>query len=428
MWQWIARYGLGFAAVSLAGFWMFVFVYNVVICSLRIFWIKPFLKLANKATFLFLVPASLILWSYTPVVQEILTFRPRSAVAWVALLWTGAVWGFALSNQAAVSWRLWRKRRPHAAARWRTRLAPWLAEFEEWNVYDDPDYGRQPAEGTGDPPVPAYRRKVGRMRADRARSHLFQRPGMRWLNGAYRLRVHEIELALPHLPREFDGLRVLHLTDFHYSEVLSPRYFDHVIDEAAALKPDLIVLTGDFAGGNHLYRESIEIYRRLDAPMGKFAVRGNHDYSSEPEVLAYWMEREGIELLENRSKEWRRGDGTFRLAGTEYPYAAVEDWSALMGEADGAFRLVLSHIPDNAALLARSGADLILSGHTHGGQGRLPGVGPVFVPSRYGRRYYEGLYEVGEALLYVSAGVGLHTVPLRFRCRPEIALLKLCAI
>ena len=89
------------------------------------------------------------------------------------------------------------------------------------------------------------------------------------------------------------------------------------------------------------------------------------------------------------------------------------------------FRLVLSHTPDNIFRLARTGADLVLSGHTHGGQWRLPAIGPIAFPSRYGRRFTPGLQKIGSTLLYASNGIGVHTIPFRLSCPPEITLFIL---
>lgn len=422
--QWIGEYGLGWLLVYATCLWLYFFTYNVGICSMRRSFLKASAKTANKVFFPFVLPAAAILWYYIAPVEEVLALRPVSSGAWAVLGGIAAVWAFAIPCQIAVSLRIVRKPQPQGVVEWRRDLRPLVPSPDDWAAYDKPGYGRQPRAGSGSPPLPRYRRKVGRMHPRHYRNHLMHKPWMQWLNGGYRLQIHRIAIQFAELPEAFDGLRVLHLTDFHFSEMMSPRYFDHVIQEARNLKPDLIAMTGDYAGGNHLYRESIAIYEALDAPLGIYAVRGNHDYSSEPAVMAYWMRRAGIVILKNRAVTLERQGQRIELLGVEHPYKRVRDWGRLVDETVS-FRLALSHTPDNIGHLARLNCQLVLSGHTHGGQGRLPVIGPLLVPSIHGRRFHTGFHRVRSSLLYVSAGVGLHTIPLRFRCRPEIALIEL---
>ena len=254
-------------------------------------------------------------------------------------------------------------------------------------------------------------------------SEFFQR-----FDESYDLQIHEIALRFPNLPKAFDGLRVLHISDIHHGEMLSPNYYHHVVEQAVALKADMVVVTGDFPATDNSYKESIEILSPLKPPMGIWAVRGNHDFYTEPELIAHWIKEHGIGLLSNCYKDFEREGQKLRLIGVEHPFLDVTDWDALMGPDEGGepiFRLALSHVPDNIRNLSRAGADLVLSGHTHGGQWRLPLIGPLVIPSIYGRRYDQGLKQVGKSLLYVSRGMGIHTIPLRFNCPPEIAVFDL---
>lgn len=228
------------------------------------------------------------------------------------------------------------------------------------------------------------------------------------------------------LPPAFDGLRVLHLTDSHYGALLSPRYYRHAIEQAAALPADLIVITGDYTAADHLHRESVELFTPLQAPMGVWTIRGNHDYYTEANVMGYWFEYYGIRLITNQSVDFTRDNQVFRLIGTEHPYQPVANWQALVGaKTPDTFCLALSHRPDNIYNLSKAGADLVLSGHTHGGQWRIPLIGPLFIPSSYGRRFDQGFHLAGNSLLYTSRGFGGHTFPLRLNCPPEIALFVL---
>jgi predicted MPP superfamily phosphohydrolase len=254
------------------------------------------------------------------------------------------------------------------------------------------------------------------------------KPPLDWVNQSYDLRVHELTLSFSNLPKSFDGLRVLQLSDNHYGEIMSPAWHEHVCREAMALRPDLIALTGDLVAGDHLYRQAVESMKSLRAPLGVYVVRGNHDFYTEPHIIAYWLESQGFNLMSNRHTDLERDGQILRICGVEHPYVPIKSFQGALGPEprnDRPFRLVLAHSPDVATRLERLGADLFLTGHTHGGQWRLPVIGPVIYPSIHGRRFDKGIQKLGDALLHNSSGFGLHTIPLRLNCPPEITLFTL---
>jgi predicted MPP superfamily phosphohydrolase len=239
------------------------------------------------------------------------------------------------------------------------------------------------------------------------------------------LRLIRIEIELPKLPPAFDGMRLLHLSDLHveFAGALAQR----TIDLAQDLRPDMIALTGDFIVSRvtpdlECFLEGI---RRLNPPLGAWAIRGNHDIWHDSDAVIAAMERRGIPLLTNRGVTVEHDGARLHVVGVEHPWNPVESWDTLLPECNGECRLVLSHTPDTLEHVATRGADLVLAGHTHGGQWRLPLVGSMIVPSNRGAEFDQGLFQRNRSVMWVTRGIGTVGVPLRINCPPEITLLTL---
>jgi hypothetical protein len=241
-------------------------------------------------------------------------------------------------------------------------------------------------------------------------------------NESFRLKKVEWEVAIPSLPVEWDGLSVLHLTDLHFSPSFRRRFFEAVADEAAAWDADIVAFTGDLLDHDALHEWIVPVLSRLRGRLGTFAILGNHDLEHDPRIIRQALGRAGFDDLEGRWVRLELEGGTLAIGGTSYPWGPTLDPRS-MPEAD--FRLLLSHTPDRFPGAARSGIDLILSGHNHAGQIRLPLIGPVFMPSLYSRRFDRGFFRSGRSLLYVSQGIaGKH--PIRYGdCVPELTRIVL---
>ena len=195
-------------------------------------------------------------------------------------------------------------------------------------------------------------------------------------------------------------------------------------------RADLIVITGDFVT-DLFHRTPTDLttnLSKLKAKDGVFAVMGNHDYWSNIKTIRQILASSGIIELKNKVHTLQRGPASLHIAGVDDYWenrARLHDVLAQLSP-DGA-AILLAHEPDFAVISAESGRfDLQLSGHTHGGQVVLPGIGPLVLPM-YGRKYPLGLYQVGEMLLYTNRGLGTARPQIRFNCRPEIAMLTLHA-
>jgi predicted MPP superfamily phosphohydrolase len=243
-------------------------------------------------------------------------------------------------------------------------------------------------------------------------------------NESFRIKAMEWEVALANLPEEWDGLSLVHLSDLHCAASYRPRYFEAVADIAGGWPADIVALTGDLVDDDQAIDWLEPVLSRLRGRFGTFAILGNHDLAHQPRKIRRAVVQAGFADLEGRWTQLALEGGILAVGGTSYPWGPALD-PAAMPEAD--FRLLLSHSPDQFPRAARWGVDLVLSGHNHAGQVRLPLVGPVFMPSLYSRRFDRGFFRSGRTLLYVSQGVaGQH--PIRYGgCLPEVTRLVLRA-
>jgi len=248
----------------------------------------------------------------------------------------------------------------------------------------------------------------------------------RWLlrlprNESFRLHRREWDLALPRMPEKLDGLQIVQLSDLHFATCFDRKFFENVIESCLAWHADLVVVTGDLVEDDSVVEWIEPLLGRMEARLGKFAILGNHDRDHEPRRIMAELGRAGFETLEG---EWTSIDcdgAVLALGGTSEPWGRPLD-RRTMPAAD--FRILLSHSPDQFYVAQKCGIDLVLSGHNHGGQIRFPFVGPVFMPSRYSRRFDRGFFRRRETLMYVSEGIAGKN-PVRYGCPPEVARFTL---
>lgn len=241
-------------------------------------------------------------------------------------------------------------------------------------------------------------------------------------NELFRLEFVEKVFELPRLPRDCDGLSILHLSDTHFFGTLDRPWFEEVMRLAQATKPDLIVFTGDLLDAPQYADWLPATFGRLSAPLGCYFILGNHDLHYGDETIRPRFTSCGWTDLTGRAVPIETGNSTVALAGTEEPWIrGFPDFETIPGHA---FRILLSHTPDNLAWARRHQVDLMLSGHNHGGQIVLPLIGPVYSPSRHGVKYASGVFWRDPTLLSVSKGLsGRH--PVRYGAKPEIVRMTL---
>ena len=227
---------------------------------------------------------------------------------------------------------------------------------------------------------------------------------------------------LDRLPPEWDGLSILHLTDLHMVGTIDRPYFEFLADKAAELDVDLIVFTGDLLDRQECVDWLPETLGRLQAPLGQYFILGNHDWYLDVAAIRRAMVGLGWRDLSGSLQILDVSGAPLAIGGSERPW--LGEHPAFHSVPEEVFRLLLSHTPDNLSWARRQGVDLMLTGHNHGGQVVLPGIGPVYSPSRHGVRFSGGVFWSAPTLLYVSRGVsGRH--PLRFGARPEVSRLIL---
>jgi uncharacterized protein len=243
----------------------------------------------------------------------------------------------------------------------------------------------------------------------------------------YNYWVSETDVFIRDLPERFEGFRITQLTDIHHSSIVPLAEIRRIVELARRTEPDLCVLTGDYTT---TYRRFIEPCAEALAPLrareGVWAVLGNHDHFTDPELTRRALQRNGITVMDNTHTTLRRGPDTLQLSGIDdWTWNAVDWPGAFSGLKPDTPTILLSHQPTVLDLEQTQNVSLILSGHTHGGQVRLPFVG---APARFATndlKYDRGLFRRGGTQLYVSSGTGVIGLPVRLGVRPEIAVIRL---
>jgi predicted MPP superfamily phosphohydrolase len=280
-------------------------------------------------------------------------------------------------------------------------------------------------------------------RQRRPRRHWVRWIGRNWARVSYGYRVeptwlelNRFEVPVSDLPPAFARFRIAHLSDFHCSRQVTPAYVTEAVELALAQGPDAIVLTGDFVHRGYKYVERVaERLGRLAASCGVFAVMGNHDFSVRNALgirryrdlhraVTGALSDRGIRVLHNEAVRLVRGGAGLNLVGVADLWSRECDVAQAFADLDPAEPcVVLAHNPRTVEHLGERRCDLMLSGHTHGGQVNWPGVGRPTL-SRQARRFAAGMYRYGSTQLYVNKGVGFG-FRFRFGVRPEVAILTL---
>jgi predicted MPP superfamily phosphohydrolase len=237
--------------------------------------------------------------------------------------------------------------------------------------------------------------------------------------------VEEIFLPLPKIPPGRE-LRLVHLSDLHLHTL--PPHLESAIETVNALKPDLILLTGDYLEQEKNLSGVLKFLRLIKAGRGIFAVQGNWEYWArlEGENLRRHFAGVDVELLIDQRRDLSIRQIPLSILGLDYPSASVNLNRVRQGTDPNRLNILLSHVPAFDHDSIGDLVDLILCGHTHGGQVRIPFLPPLYMP-RFSGRFVSGLYHVTrqKVPLYLNRGLGTSVLPIRFLCRPEITLLRL---
>ena len=247
------------------------------------------------------------------------------------------------------------------------------------------------------------------------------------LNEANSLTVETISIKLKRLPKKLEGFRIVHLSDVHHSPFTSLEHISRAVDISNSLKPDMFVLTGDFVSHETKYIEPVaRVLGTLESEFGSFACLGNHDHWTDAGLVTKHLRESGITVLINEGFRFAAHDSTFWLCGVDdYMVGETDLRAALRSSFPDEMKLLLAHNPKILYRAARAQIDLILSGHTHGGQIKLRDEEKRILPNR---KFASGLYRRKETQIYITRGIGTVVVPMRYRCPPEISLIDLKSV
>jgi uncharacterized protein len=245
-----------------------------------------------------------------------------------------------------------------------------------------------------------------------------------------RIRVSEMKIPIPNLPKDLDGLRIVQVTDVHLSPFLSESEFARAIDMANETRANIALMTGDLISrvGDPL-DACLKHLARLRADAGVIGCLGNHEiYTKTEDYVTLQAARIGIKFLRFESKVFQFGNAEINFAGVDYqmynkPYLVGAEQLVK----PGAFNVMLSHNPDVFPEAASKGYDLTIAGHTHGGQVNVEILHQNMNVARYYTPYVRGLYREVNSSIYVSSGIGTIGVPVRIGAPPEISLIHFCA-
>jgi predicted MPP superfamily phosphohydrolase len=243
------------------------------------------------------------------------------------------------------------------------------------------------------------------------------------LNQCFQVEFTEKTFVLPQIPDAWDGLTILHLTDLHMCGTPDRAFYHLVIERCMKWGvPDFVMLTGDVIDSEWHHRWIVPVLGKLRWNLGAYAILGNHDAWRDVTLIRRRLRRVGMTVLGNSWQQIDVRGQPMIVIGHEGPwFTPIPD---LGNCPEGIFRLCLSHTPDNIAWARKHHIDLVLAGHVHGGQIRLPVLGSVFVPSRYSRKYDCGTFYEAPTVMHVGRGLaGQH--PLRFFCKPEVTRIVL---
>ena len=237
------------------------------------------------------------------------------------------------------------------------------------------------------------------------------------------MRLNKLSVSLGTDRQDSHPLRIAHLSDTHLGTIVSERQVTRAVDAANAASPDLIALTGDYVFSRRHTERCARLLGGLRAPLGVFAVLGNHDEWLGPTYIQEALEAQGMTVLANAARQLEFHGRAIWLGGVSDLSEGGDVEAALQGIPQDEPLIFLSHNPDAAYHVENRSACLVLSGHTHGGQVRW--LGRYLVrDSSFGVSHPHGLYNHGQAQIYVTNGVGTVYLPVRILCPPEVALLE----
>lgn len=244
------------------------------------------------------------------------------------------------------------------------------------------------------------------------------------------LDTNRLEIKHPLIPKSFDGKRIIQFSDTHLGFQYNLQQLNKLITKINNLNPDLILFTGDLMDEPNRYNkinQIVPLLKQLSAPLGKFCIFGNHDHGGYgTDIYRNIMEAANFTVLLNESKSIKLDDGTpIYLIGVDDAMLGKPNIALASRHIPGnRFKILLSHAPDLADIASKYPIQWQISGHSHGGQVKIPFFGALVTPP-FAQIYTEGLYSIGNLTLYVNRGIGTTRLPFRFLAKPELTIFTL---
>ena len=243
--------------------------------------------------------------------------------------------------------------------------------------------------------------------------------GTRFLN------IKEYAIYDTVLPETFDGLKIVHLTDIHYGTIVNAKNLTNIVNQINQLKPDIVVFTGDLYDesivlNDKIVNEIVTCLKNINSTLGKFAVAGNHDYSND--LFAQIITDSGFTYLENSSQIiYDENNTPLEIIGFDDAWKGNPNYNIPLSNN---YKIVLVHEPDEISKILPLNVNLVLAGHSHGGQIRLPFIGALYTPNG-SKNYKNDYYEFTNTKMYISYGIGTSVLKIRLFNQPSINFYRL---
>lgn len=251
------------------------------------------------------------------------------------------------------------------------------------------------------------------------------------------LHTNEIVINDKNIPTSYDGLKIVHFSDLHYTRVITKKSINNLIDEINLINPDIVFFTGDLVDSDKTLTDDdkeflIETLSNINSTYGKYAILGNHDIANNTDDITHIYDKSGFILLENEYDViYSKNNDKLFIGGINSISHQLEDLPKTMSyfnnnDNSNTYSILLLHEPDYADNIVNNydNINLILAGHSHGGQIRLPIIGPLYTPKN-GHKYVKGYYDLNGSSLYVTSGIGVSRYNFRLFNKPEINFYRL---
>ena len=241
------------------------------------------------------------------------------------------------------------------------------------------------------------------------------------------LQINHYNIPVTNLPNSFSGFKIVHITDIHYGPLVSLDFVKKVIGKANSINGDMIVCTGDYVHERNEIEQIDTVWpiiSQLKATYGVYSVLGNHDHWADFNKSEYWLNKSGQNIRHKSVKIGKNGEEIWLGGAGDYYEDSVGIDRAFENVPQEKCKIVLAHNPDTADQNFITTVDLVVSGHTHGGQVKIPFVGTPILPVE-NKKYSSGYIQTPKTGVFISRGIGWTIIPVRFNCFPEIAVLNL---